>query len=596
MKRLLPLLLIITLIFPVISWADELEQTTQELHKKQQELDSAQKALKEAQAREQNLSSGMGSLQGKLNTAIAEVTVKEAQVNKVLAELDNEEQRLEQQKKLRDVRIRALYKRVSTEKANQIISLLDANNLVSFAKVSEYQSQVLAEEEQLILELNNKVAQIDQKRAELQSELDKLAEQKRLAQEQVNSLQYQINIARNQSFSASSQISNINKDIAGLTQKQAEILAAKAAANKVRGSLGDSAPPSYTPAPPASPDQKYAFASYGVPHRVGMSQYGAAGRAHKGQNYNQILKAYFHNISIEKKTMPANIQVQGHGSVPFEDRYLKLVREMPRSWPMEALKAQAVLARTYAYKWIRDNRGPICTTQSCQVYKHSDNPNSDDYYDKRWFQAVSETRGMVVLQGDYPIGAYYASTNGGISQQSGQVWNTNLPYLKIAEDCNGNWPNNCYEFIAPAGSGLRSPWFHKPWGDRTGLTENSTGNNCASCNPWLTKAEILDLFNLALLHHQKGGTFSGAGVDVSPVASGGSSHAKVRSKVDNPITDFSTINFYQDKSIGQTGSVQVLTTNRGVVNIPGSSMFAAVNVRAPGSIYLNSKLFDVIYP
>jgi len=587
MKRLLPLLLIVLLTFPIVSWADELEDTTNALNQKQKELQQAKEALDQAKQKESELADGLSPLQATLNTAIAQVKVKEAEVAKILAELNQEEALLDNQKTQRDIRIRALYKRLSSEKANQVVNLLDANNLVSFAKVAEYQSQALAEEERLILELDQKVDTIDQRRAELQAELDKLAEERRLAQQKVDNLQYQINLARNQQYSANSQIANLNKDIQGLTQKQQQILAAKAAANNVGGSLGDSAPTSYDPAPPSSPDQKYAFASYGVPHRVGMSQYGAYGRAQAGQNYKQILNAYFHNVTIGTHgSVPSTINVHTYGNMSLEDRYLVGIHEMPRSWSMEALKAQAVASRSYAVANL-DRIANTPPNQLAQVY-HPDDPAHGNHWDQRWYQAIQETRGIIVIQNNAAVSAYFSSTAGGITQQSGQVWLNNLPFLKVAEDCNGNWPNNCYDSI--------SPWFHKPWGDRTGKTETSTGNNCQSCNPWLTKAEMVDLFNIALLHQQHNGSFNNVGVDVAPVGSGGSSHEAIRSKVNGPVTGFSTINVYQNKSIGQTGTVQLVGTNRGIVNIPAASVFAAVNVRAPGSIYLNSKLFDVIYP
>src|SRR5690606_1418698 len=172
MKRLLPLLLIVLLTFPIVSWADELEDTTNALNQKQKELQQAKEALDQAKQKESELADGLSPLQATLNTAIAQVKVKEAEVAKILAELNQEEALLDNQKTQRDIRIRALYKRLSSEKANQVVNLLDANNLVSFAKLSEYQYQVLAEEERLILEINLKVEQTDNKPAELQSELD----------------------------------------------------------------------------------------------------------------------------------------------------------------------------------------------------------------------------------------------------------------------------------------------------------------------------------------------------------------------------------------------------------------------------------------
>src|SRR5690606_26033050 len=139
--------------FPVVSMADELDDTTKALNQKQQELQNAKQSLEAAKKKESELAGGLSPLQASLNTAIAQVKVKEAEIAKILAELDRQEVQLEEQQALRDIRIREFYKRLSSEKANQVVNLLDANNLVSFAKVSEYQSQLLDEEERIILDL-----------------------------------------------------------------------------------------------------------------------------------------------------------------------------------------------------------------------------------------------------------------------------------------------------------------------------------------------------------------------------------------------------------------------------------------------------------
>ena len=203
MKRLLPLLLIallVVFIFPASSQADELEETTRALNQKQAELQKAKDALAAARAKEQVLAGGLNPLQATLDTAIAEVEVKQAEVNEVLADLDRQEAALKKQKDLRDVRLRELYKKMYSDKGNQVVSLLDSENLVSFARLSAYQQRVLGEEERLIIDLNKSVAEIAEKRAGLQKELDKLAEEKRLAQQQVDNLQYEIYLARSQQW------------------------------------------------------------------------------------------------------------------------------------------------------------------------------------------------------------------------------------------------------------------------------------------------------------------------------------------------------------------------------------------------------------
>jgi stage II sporulation protein D len=120
--------------------------------------------------------------------------------------------------------------------------------------------------------------------------------------------------------------------------------------------------------------------------------------------------------------------------VGLED-YVKGVAEVPNTWPAEALKAQAIAARTYAlYTMSRYRTGPrttwrangahICATQDCQVYagvaKETKAP--------RWAAAAAATAGQVVLYGGGPILAMYSSSNGGASLPGSQ------PYLRAVRD------------------------------------------------------------------------------------------------------------------------------------------------------------------
>ncbi|MBI2448326.1 SpoIID/LytB domain-containing protein [Candidatus Microgenomates bacterium] len=98
--------------------------------------------------------------------------------------------------------------------------------------------------------------------------------------------------------------------------------------------------------------------------------------------------------------------------LPLED-YLRGVvpGEMPASWQKEALKAQAVAARNYAYK----NR-EICDTPSCQVYHGALKEVASTN------QAIEETRGQLLFYGSEIITAYYFSTSGGWTENNENVW------------------------------------------------------------------------------------------------------------------------------------------------------------------------------
>ncbi len=99
--------------------------------------------------------------------------------------------------------------------------------------------------------------------------------------------------------------------------------------------------------------------------------------------------------------------------VGVED-YVRGIAEVPSSWPMEALRAQAIAARTYA---LHEKRNPppsaagvgadICPTQSCQVYVGLAKERADA--GERWVSAVESTRGQVLLRKGAPIKAMYSS-------------------------------------------------------------------------------------------------------------------------------------------------------------------------------------------
>jgi stage II sporulation protein D len=100
----------------------------------------------------------------------------------------------------------------------------------------------------------------------------------------------------------------------------------------------------------------------------------------------------------------------------------------PEAFPeIEALKAQAVAARTYALSHLGEYsaRGfDVCATASCQVYRgqSSEHPLTD--------RAVEETRGIVVTWRGRPIHAYYTSTCGGHTEDGKAIFDDDAPYLR----------------------------------------------------------------------------------------------------------------------------------------------------------------------
>lgn len=130
------------------------------------------------------------------------------------------------------------------------------------------------------------------------------------------------------------------------------------------------------------------------------------------------------------------------------NEYLKCVvaAEMPADFEEEALKAQAVAARTYLYSHIaekdkgniaeRHNGAVICTDSThCQAYISEDKRRESwgAGADENWNKistAVDETTGQIMTYNDEIISAVFHSTSSGMTESAVDVWGADVPYLQ----------------------------------------------------------------------------------------------------------------------------------------------------------------------
>ncbi len=99
--------------------------------------------------------------------------------------------------------------------------------------------------------------------------------------------------------------------------------------------------------------------------------------------------------------------------------------EIPPTWEVEALKAQAVAARNYALQKVDPSADyDVCDSQFCQAYRGvaGEYPST--------IQAVQETSGVVAMYEGYLIAAYYASNMGDHTTSAVDVWGRDVPYLR----------------------------------------------------------------------------------------------------------------------------------------------------------------------
>jgi len=170
-------------------------------------------------------------------------------------------------------------------------------------------------------------------------------------------------------------------------------------------------------------------------------------------------------------------------------------REIGASSPAEALKAQAVAARSYAAKNIGKHGADgfdLCTTTHCQVYGgyESENTRSSD--------AVDATSGEIVTYKGSPAEVYYFDSSGGHTENSMNVWGgREYPYLKGVEDKyeSGNSHNYVWEAVYTAeelksklaGSGVHI-------GDITGVSVTKTSAAGSAIEVTITGTEGVKVY------------------------------------------------------------------------------------------------------
>ncbi len=547
MRKLLGLFLVIFsfcffVVVPHVR-ADEIEVLQKQIGDLQKQLDQSKNATTPLEGQVKDL-----------DAQIASINAKVAQIQRDILKSEDD---LAQQKKILAKTVRNFYIRSFID--IPLLTLFQSNDATDTLKNIAYQQSTSLEDKNTISQISAKVAKLadDKKRlAAAKVQIDK------------QSQFYKGEISKAKAFQ-----SELEGKIATLTAKQQEIISAKS--GTFTTSVGDvpladdpNATPSFNPGfSPAFGG--FSFGAYS--HRNGMSQYGAKARADGGANFHDILSHYFSGREIKDGySEPGSIKVDGYGSVDFQ-QYLYGIAEMPSSWNKEALKAQAVAARSYALAYTHNGANSICANEGCQVYiGHSKGGD--------WEQAVKDTKGIVVADGGNSYSTQYSSTTGGYLNGSG--WDTKCG----SKDC---WTADAYEKIA------NSPWFYKGWYTQRYSTDSG---KCGKSSPWLTGEEMADILN-AWLVQGKSGVDGGRITPVTTSCWGGNPYSvselrdKANSEAGGAVTAISSVSVSYSND-GKTANV-TFNTNRGGISIGGSDFKTIFNVRAPGYVSIRSPLFNM---
>lgn len=534
--------------------AEDLADIERQITELQHQMELSVKATTPLESEVAKLNEQIGGIQ-------AQIKESETKLQQLAVNIKERDEKIKSQYVILAARVRDLYKKASFN--SPLLMFVSAQTAQELTRGLAYKAATADEDKNFIVQITIEIMKLEEDKRQIEVDKAKLAGlQKKLDAQKIF---FEKEIAGAKKWQQ-----ELSGKIATLTAKQQAILSEKS--GTFQTTVGD-VPLADDPAsrPDYSPGFSPAFAafSFGAPHFKGMSQYGAFGRARVGQNYEQILKAYYGGgIEIRDHNPDAQITVTGYGSYSLEE-YAKRIYEMPGSWGdeggMEALKAQAIAARSYALA----RGGSICATEACQVFKPS--PKGG-----KWEEAVNATRGKVVYANGSPFSTWYASTSGGYQESySGNGYST--PAFWDTTSGQGGWTAQAYEKMAG------SPWFYKAW------YKTRSGDACGRSHPWLNSEEMADILNAWKVLFEGGGDAS----KVSPESGcwGGSPYSKEELRRVGGFTSVSGVSVTYAGN-GVTANV-TFQTNKGSTTISGADFKKAFNLRSPGRISLKSGLFNI---
>lgn len=177
-----------------------------------------------------------------------------------------------------------------------------------------------------------------------------------------------------------------------------------------------------------------------------MTREGTSQQQHRDREVPETTRSVFETTAPTEASVPLTMKLrsaQGQSELWDMDTYLVgvVLAEMPAYFEVEALKAQAVVARTYALKagqtGGKHGDGSVCTSSMCcQAYitpeEYVSRGGTSQSVEKVQ-QAVAQTSGQVLCYEGDLIEATYFSCSGGRTEDALAVWGTDYPYLRSVE-------------------------------------------------------------------------------------------------------------------------------------------------------------------
>lgn len=543
-----PLVLLLLSLFVNVPYAkaDELDDINKQINDLTKALNDSVTATKPLESQLDALRKQIDGIKNQVGFIEQNIAAKKKDIDEGYATMQEKQEAL-------NTSVRNFY--IRNYQNSPLVLFFSSSNVSEILQSLAYQRAATDQDKQIITNLALSIIDLEGKKEKLQSEQARLVTIKASLDEQSQKLDDVVKGAK-------AYQQEVSTKLAALSAKQNEILNARS--GTFTATIGDSdladdynaSNKGFRESAPAGSFAAFSFGAH--THRKGMSQYGARGRAQSGQDHKAILKAYYGKEPVGKDT-GGTIKVAGFGEMDFEGKYLLGIAEMPSAWHPEALKAQAIAARTYAYRYKNEGK-EICTTEACQVYNDGKAQSPPD----AWKQAVDSTRGQVIED----VVTYYASTHGGFASPIG--WDT------TDGNGGGDFIDKTYDKIGG------SPWLYKAWYTKG---YSSSSDKCGRSNPWLNSTEMADLINAYfVLHGSGGGADTGRVTPVTTSCWGGNPYSmdELRSVSENYGGGISAVSGVSVSLGNGTTNEVVFQTDKGEKRLNGQNFKTVFNLRAPG--------------
>lgn len=556
-----------------VAHSDEFDNINKQIGDLQRSLDMSVNATRPLESQLENMQQQINGIKSQL----ADIDVSLVQKRK---HIEDEYKSIAEKTKLFDEKVREYY--IQSSYNSPFAILLTSTNASQLTKALAYQKKAADQDKEIIVNLAISITSLEEQKRTLESEESRLSVLKTDLDEQSAKLNTIVQGAKAYQASLTTQIAQLSARQQELLQQKYNSLGIPRSAYSMQGGcssdITNGKDPGFSP--------RFALFTYGVPNRVGLNQYGAKGRAEAGQSATQILQAYYSADLTSGYNTGINIHVTGTNEYgqSFDtnwdiETYVKHVYEMPTNWPSEALKAQAIAARSYALASTNNGASSICPSQQCQVVKQELN-------DGAWQAAVDATRGQVLTSGGQPIKAWFSSTHGGYVFTSADIGWSSTAYTKRAVDASGSIGS--FSDLASNAYDKSSPWFYCDWGARSQYAGTA----------WINPQELADIVNVVFLAQTDSGTTSHLSQIDKPNPDGtdtwdaGRVKQELQQRGKTPFNSISSMSVSWDKGTGRTTGVTA-NGDAGSQTFDGSFFKQFFNLRAPANIQIVGPLYNI---